>query len=132
MGPRFRGDDVLIGFARSRPTKKARSHRPGFFQFAWIGSLRGFVRDSRVVTIGVDIRLAVGLGIGFSIGLGLGAATRALGELAFDFLDRFGFRYVLHDSDFARQAIERSFVKLTFAVGLLGLRFGAIEIAHDL
>ena len=74
---------------------------------------------------------AVGLTVGLGFGLGLGAAARALGELAFDFLDRFGFRHVLHDRDFARQPIERGFIELTFAVGLLGLRFRAIEIAHD-
>jgi len=30
--------------------------------------------------------------------LSLGAAARALGELAFDFLDRFGLRRMLHDA----------------------------------
>ena len=37
---------------------------------------------------------------------------------------------MLHDGDFARQAVERGFIELAFAVGLLGLRFRAIEIAH--
>ena len=73
---------------------------------------------------------AIAFAVGLDFGLGLGAAARALGELAFDFLDRLGFRHVLHDGDFARQAIERRFIELAFAVGLLGLRFRAIEIAH--
>ncbi len=68
------------------------------------------------------------LGVAFS-GLGLGATARALGELAFDFLDRFGLRRVLHDSDFARQAVERRFIELAFAVGLLGLRSRTVEVA---
>ena len=38
---------------------------------------------------------------------------------------------MLHDRDLARQAIERRFIELAFAVGLLGLRFRAIEVAHD-
>ena len=37
---------------------------------------------------------------------------------------------MLDDGDFARQAIERRFIELAFAVGLLGLRFRTIEIAH--
>src|SRR5712672_2589553 len=91
--------------------------------------LRRLVLDRGVIAIAVvgfvDLGFAVGLGAGF----GLGAAARALGELAFDFLDGFGFRRVLHDGDFTRQAIERRFVELAFAVGLLGLRFRTIEIA---
>ncbi|MEH2539127.1 hypothetical protein V1272_006009 [Bradyrhizobium sp. AZCC 1708] len=59
----------------------------------------GFVRHGGVVAVGVDIRL-VGLSISFG-GFGLGAAARALGELAFDFLDRFGLGRMLHDRDFA-------------------------------
>ena len=101
----------------------------GLFIFVDVkGCLRGFVRDGGIVAIGV--RIAIGFTVGLGFGLGLGAAARALGELAFDFLHRFGFRHMLHDGDFARQPIERGFIELAFAVGLLGLRFRAIEIAH--
>src|SRR6185312_9390347 len=116
--------------ASPRAETKSPVSSTGLFQFAWWISLRGFVRDSGIVAVSIGICLAVGLTVCF--GLGLGAAARALGELAFDFLHGFGFRHVLDDGNLARQAIERGFVKLTFAVGLLGLRFGAIEIAHDL
>jgi hypothetical protein len=37
---------------------------------------------------------------------------------------------VLHHRDLVRQAVERRFIELAFAVGLLGLRFRAIEVAH--
>jgi hypothetical protein len=60
--------------------------------------LRSFVGDSRVITIGVGVNVA----IGFGVSLRLGAAARALGELALDFLDRLGFRHVLDDGDLAR------------------------------
>src|SRR5713101_2375429 len=90
--------------------------------------LSGFVLD-RCVTVGF-FDIAFGITLGAGLGLGLGTAARALGELAFDLLDRFGLGRMLHDRDFARQAIERGFIKLAFAVGLLGLRFRAIEIAH--
>jgi len=81
------------------------------------------VRHRGVVAIGfvglVDV--AIGFTVGLGSGFGLGAAARALGELGFDFLDGLGFRRVLYDGDFALQAIERRFIELTFAVGLLGL-----------
>src|SRR4051812_19818126 len=89
--------------------------------------LRRLVRNGCVVTVGVGL---VAFTIGLRAGFGLGAAARALGELALDFLDRFGLRRMLDDGDFARQAIERCFIELAFAVGLFGLRFRAIEIAH--
>ena len=37
---------------------------------------------------------------------------------------------MLYDGDLARQPIERGFIELTFAVGLFGLRFRTIKIAH--
>src|ERR1700738_4490078 len=109
--------------------KKSPVSRPGFRLFVLASlsyALRRFIRDGGIVTIGVGICFTVG----FDFGLGLGAAARALGELAFDFLHRLGFRHMLHDGDFPRQTIERRLIELAFAVGLLGLRFRAIKIAH--
>src|SRR5882757_7416283 len=74
---------------RHRQTKSP-VFRPGFSIPIGESSLRRFVGYRGVVAIGVGI---LAFGIGFTIGLaglGLGAAARALGELAFDFLDRFG------------------------------------------
>src|SRR4029079_18254594 len=82
-----------------------------------------------MVSVGVGL-VALTFGVGIAAGFGLGAAARALGELALDFLDRFGLRRMLDDGDFARQAIERGFIELAFAVGLFRLRFRAIEIAY--
>src|SRR5664279_5727326 len=76
-------------------------------------SLRRFIRDSGIVAFGVGVAFGFTVGAGF--GFGLGAAARALGELAFDFLDRFGLGHMLHDGDFTRQAVERGFIELTFA-----------------
>src|SRR6266700_7371486 len=92
-------------------------------------ALSGFVLDGCVVTVAL-FNVAFGITLGAGLRLGLGAAARALGELAFDLLDRFGLGRMLYDGDFARQAIERRFIELAFAVGLLGLRFRTIEIAH--
>src|SRR5260370_38492421 len=108
--------------------KTALSFDRAFSCFDQPNRLRGFVRTRGIVAVGIGIGLALGVRLGF--GLGLGAAARALGELAFDFLDRLGFGHVLHDRDFPRQTIERRFIELALAVGLFGLRFGAIEIAH--
>src|SRR6201996_5986641 len=91
----------------------------------------GFIGDGGVVTVGVIALVDVTVGIGIAFTVGLDAATRALGELALDFLDRFGLGRVLNHRDFAREAIERRFIELAFAVGLFGLRFRTIEIAHD-
>src|SRR6185312_9217175 len=89
----------------------------------------GLIGDGGVVAIGfvtlVEVAFAFTLGGAF----GLDAAARTFGELAFDLLDRFGLGRVLHDSDLARQAVERRFIQLAFRVGLLGLRLRAIEIA---
>src|SRR5258708_37399921 len=63
------------------------------------------VRHGCVVTVGVCVGL-VTFTVSLSAGFGLGTAARALGELALDFLDRFGFRRMLDHGDFARQAIE--------------------------
>src|ERR1700759_3992464 len=89
------------------------------------GSLVG---DRGVVTLGLIafVDVAIGIALTFGPAFGLDAAARALGELALDLLDRFGLGRVLHDRDLARQAIERRFIELAFAIGLLGLRLGAI------
>src|ERR1700761_9305723 len=108
--------------------QKSPVFRPGLFNSIRLLRLRGLVGHRGVVAIAIAfgvITFSIALGAGF--GLGLGTAARALGELAFDFLDRFGLGDVLHDRDFARQPVERRFIELTFAVGLLGLRFGTIE-----
>src|SRR3982074_605192 len=95
------------------PNKKARASHPAF-PFSNPRTLSGrLICDGCVVSVGVGlIAFTVGLGTGF----GLGAAARALGELALDFLDRFGLRRMLDDGDFARQAIEGCFIELAFAV----------------
>src|SRR4029079_9823427 len=112
---------------RYHPNKKP-GLSTGLFisNFARTG-LRRLVSNGCVATAGVGL---VTFTVGFRAAFGLGAAARALGELALDFLDRFGLRRMLDDGDFARQAIERCFIELTFAVGLFGLRFRAIEISH--
>jgi hypothetical protein len=51
--------------------------------------------------------------------------------LALDLLDRLGLGDVLHHRDLARQAVERCLIELAFAIGLLGLRVGAVQIADD-
>src|ERR1700687_6174352 len=109
-------------------TKKPGLFDRAFYYFDQRGCLRRFIRDGGVVAIGVGLPLRISVRLDF--GLGLDAAARALGELAFDFLDRLGFGHMLHDGDFTRQTIERRLIELTFAVGLFGLRFRAIEIAH--
>src|ERR1700738_1528643 len=88
--------------------QKARSLDRAFDCLALRGErgLRRFVRDGGIIAIGVDVSFGVRAGLR----LGLGAAARALGELAFDFLDRLGFRDMLHDGDFPRQAVERRFI----------------------
>src|SRR4029453_11142900 len=131
MGPRVREDDECISFTNSPPNKKP-GLSTGLYYFDQQSCLRGFILDRGIVAVGIGIDLALGINVGLGFGLGLGAAARALGELAFDLLDRLGFGHVLHDRDFPRQTIERRLIELTFAVGLFGLRFGAIEIAHHL
>src|SRR6058998_3633449 len=91
------------GTKPAQPKQKARRFRRAFISIRRTLS-GGFVRHRSVVAIAFDIGL-----VGFTVGLSrfrLGAAARALGELAFDFLDRFGLRRMLDDGDFARQAIE--------------------------
>ena len=113
--------EAARGQETSAPNKKPGLSTGLFVSIPGIGILSGgFVRHGSVVAVGFDIGL-----IGFAVSFGrfgLGAAARALGELAFDFLDRFGLRRMLDDGDFARQPIERRFIELAFAVGLLGLR----------
>src|SRR3569832_994317 len=111
-----------VNFAKTRQNKKP-GLSTGLFALICKISLRGFVRDSGVVAVDIGIGLiAVGLAVRVGIGLRLGAAARALGELTFDFLHGFRFRHMLDDRDLAGQAIERRFVQLAFAIGLLGLR----------
>src|SRR5437667_6868975 len=96
--------------------------RPGLYYFDQRNRLRGFIRNRGIVAVGIALRI----GISVSFGFGLGAAARTLGELGFDFLDRLGFGHVLHHRDFPRQTIERGLIELAFAVGVFGLRFGAL------
>src|SRR6202012_5204652 len=93
----------------------------------------GFIGDGGVVAIGIIALVGVTFGFAFTFGctVGLDAATRALGELALYFLDRFGLGRVLNHRDFAGETIERRFIELAFAVGLFGLRLRTIEIAND-
>src|SRR5258705_10510976 len=92
------------------PNKKPGLSTGLFVSIPGIGILSGgFVRHGSVVAIGFDIGL-----VGLAVSLGrfsLGAAARALGELAFDFLDRFGLRRMLHDGYLARRATEASFIQ---------------------
>src|SRR5207244_2199793 len=112
---------------RNDPSKKpGRSTGPYYFDQR--NRLRGFIRNRGIVAIGIALR--IGISVSVSLGFGLGAAARTLGELGFDFLDRLGFGHVLHHRDFPRQTIERRLIELAFAVGLFGLRFGAIEIEY--
>src|ERR1700722_11876673 len=60
------------------------------------------------------------------------AAARALGERGFDLLDGLGLGDALDSRDFSGQPVEGSLVKLALAIGLLGLRVGAEQIAYDL
>src|ERR1700744_916724 len=103
--------------ARPGMTNKTKSPvlRPGFSISGPMDRLRGLVSHRSVVAVGVVSLIGFALGAGFSFGLG--AAARALGELAFDLLDRFGLGDVLHHRDLARQTVERRFIELTFAVG---------------
>ena len=49
------------------------------------------------------------------------AAARPFGQRGFDFLDRLGLGDPLDRRNFPGQPVERGFVKLPFAIGLLGL-----------
>src|SRR4030081_3890078 len=69
------------------------------------------------------------LGDGFLVRR-LHAATRALGERRLDLLDRLGLGDALHRRDLARQPVERGFIELPLAVGLLRLGLGPVEVAH--
>src|SRR5712671_6951230 len=121
MVPSQGRDDALIGF-RPITKQKARSF-DRTLRFSNRRTLSGsLVCNGCVVTVGVGL---VAFTLAFRTGFGLGAAARALGELALDFLDRFGLRRMLDDGDFARQAIERCFIQLAFAVGLFRLRLRA-------
>src|SRR6185437_8641548 len=93
----------------------------------------GFISDGGTAAFDLIALVDVAIGLAFTFGraFGLDAAARAFRELALDFLDRFGLGRVLHHRDLARETIERRFVKLAFRVGLLGLRFRTIEVAHD-
>src|SRR5262249_45578904 len=120
------------GPRRTHPTKqKARRHAGPFVSIVAFAILSGgFVLDGGIVALRVGIIVAIGIAFSNRIAFGLGAAARALGELALDFLDRFGLGRVLHDRDLAGQAVERRFIELAFAVRLLGLRFRAVEVAN--
>src|SRR5215510_7096750 len=60
----------------------------------------------------------------------LGTAARALGERRLDLLHGLGLGEALHRRDLARQPVECCLVELALRVGLLGLAFRPIEVAH--
>src|SRR5215467_12942790 len=107
-------------------TKPADGKKPGHEDRALVSLsltkslLRGLVGDGGVVTVGVIglVDITFDFTVGLSAGFSLGATARALGELGFDLLHSLGLRRVLHDSDLARQPVERRFIELAFAVGL--------------
>ena len=83
------GLGVRRGDGRS-PKQKARPFGRAFQSRSGERGLRRLVRGSDgLVAVGLEIFLAFALTFGTRFGLG--AAARAFGELAFDFLDRFGF-----------------------------------------
>src|ERR1700752_5383829 len=83
---------------RSTPQTKSPVLRPGFSNSIGETGLRGFVRDSLIVSVDIGFGLTVCFAIRFGVGLGLGRTTaRALGKLALDFLDRFGLGHMLDD-----------------------------------
>src|SRR5256714_1448766 len=96
--------------------KKARSWDRAFRNSCLRRRLRGFVGD---------------LFLGRLFG-GLWTTARAFGERRFDLLDRLGLGAALHRRDFAREPVERRFVKLALRIALLRLRVGAEQVAHDL
>src|ERR1700753_1576161 len=115
MGPGVRQDDGGVGLrnALRRCTKtKSPIFRPGFSHLFLITLSGGFIGDGGVVAIGIIALVGgtFGFAFPFACSVGLDAATRALGELALDFLDRFGLGRVLNHRDFAREAIERRFI----------------------
>src|SRR6266403_5825839 len=91
LGPRFRGDDLVIISRNDGQTKKPGLSTGPFPNSTRENRLRGFIRNRGIVAIGIGIDLALGISVRLGFGLGLGAAARALGELGFDFLDRLCF-----------------------------------------
>src|SRR6266513_72159 len=84
----------MRGCARgSLPDAVAPNKKPGISAGRLMSIRRnlsgGFVLDGCVVTFGVGI-VTLGIAFGAAFRFSLGAAARALGELAFDFLDRLG------------------------------------------
>ena len=53
------------------------------------------------------------LAFAFAGTLGLWAASRALGQGRFDFLDRLGLGNALHGRNLAREAVESGLIELT-------------------
>src|SRR6478736_10214471 len=130
---------------RSRPPNRPGS-APSPFSRANAGAI--WPRKNPAVARRVDWHHAGGIASGgfflqivivaFEIGISrvdlgaLGRTTRRLGELALDLLQRFGLGHVVDDRDLTGHAVNRSLVKLTLGIRLLGLRLGAVEIADDL
>src|SRR5260370_22128965 len=129
LEPRTDSTAPIRGYGSPLSRGCEQTKRPGLFDRAFCyfdqrSRLRRFIGDGGIVAVGIDVALGISVRLGF--GLGLGAAARALGELAFDFLDCLGLGDMLHHRDFPRQSIERRLIELTFALGLFGLRFRAI------
>src|SRR5260221_11604032 len=93
----------------------------------------GFISDGGTVAFGFIALFGFALGVAFTLGaLSLVAAALALGELALDFLDRFGLGRVLHHRDLARQAVYLRVIALEIRLGLLRTHTRAGTHAHDL
>ena len=84
-------------------------------------SLPGFSLFVGAAIAGPSGRLFLGGGFRLRFLGRLRPTPRALGERAFDLLDRFGLGDFLHRRDFARQPVERGFVKLPLGIELLRL-----------
>src|SRR5262245_33355350 len=118
-------------------------HSPGFGQryISWPSSQKGPQHASAKAKARSRNR-AFATGYGAKTGLRrllldqlfgrLRTTAWTLGKRRLDLLDRLGLGDVLHHRNLTRQAVERRFVKLPLAIGLLGLRLPAIEVAHDL
>jgi hypothetical protein len=112
--PAFAGDDVLIFIARAASKKPGHSGRA--FDCSAFREAPYAASSATALGVRIGVNLAAFAGLGFR----LRPAPRALRELAFDLLHRFGLGDVLHHRDLTRQAVQRCFIELAFAVGLLG------------
>src|SRR3954466_7513526 len=111
-----------IRSGKSEATSRAANKKPG-------------IAAGLFLFVGCRLSGRLFLGGGFSLGFlagGLGTTARALGERGLDLLDRLGLGDLLPRRDFARQPVERGFVKLPLGIGLLRLGVGPEQVAHHL